>query len=242
MTWLWLILTTAWAGDPCPIPLTFHEFTPEWRDRAADLAGLQSQKTWLGVTYREAGGEVVVTAVIPGSPADRAGLQVDDAIVELGGAPVSTRAEVTASLDAHPDAPVSLTLSRDGASRQGSLARGPADPLFLGLVQATESTDCRSAGVGRLSEAQRAALATGAFDAQRAFRCEDAHQALQGAFHSGDVVMVRGGSRVLLTLPGWKTVCVGVSSTDGASLDEARARALVEELAAPYVKDRHENP
>ena len=47
-----LLLSTALAGDPCPIPVRFMEVTPSWRERTADLAALKRQRTMYGVTYR----------------------------------------------------------------------------------------------------------------------------------------------------------------------------------------------
>ncbi|MBC8423782.1 hypothetical protein H8E07_06625 [bacterium] len=42
-----LFAASAQAGDPCPIGLTLHEVTPEWRTRVNDLAALESQRSWV---------------------------------------------------------------------------------------------------------------------------------------------------------------------------------------------------
>ena len=49
---LLLLSPAALAGDPCPIPFTVYEHTPAWRERATDLAALQSQDDIMGVRYQ----------------------------------------------------------------------------------------------------------------------------------------------------------------------------------------------
>lgn len=51
---LTLLMATAVAGDPCPIDLVMAEYTPQWRDRAQDLAGWTSKQAWLVHTRRSA--------------------------------------------------------------------------------------------------------------------------------------------------------------------------------------------
>lgn len=237
------LATIAHAGDPCPISVNIAEYTPEWRDRSADLAALQSKRAWLGLSYESRGKKVVVTAVSPGSPAAAAGIQRRDVILSINGAALGDVPSVNAAFDAiADDKPFAVTTARDDKPSTATITRAPADPLLLGMIAATGSMDCRKAHIGTLTPAQRTALAAGAFDAQHGFRCDDAHKALAPAFDSGDLVMIRGGSRVMLTAPGWATRCVSVAEHDGAQLNPASARALLESVIAAYVKDRHDNP
>ncbi|MCB9779386.1 MAG: PDZ domain-containing protein [Alphaproteobacteria bacterium] len=247
---LLLLAGPALAGDPCPIDLVFHEATPSWRDREADLAALRSRSWWLGVSYGS-GSPVRVTAVAPDGPAGRAGLTRGDLLESVDGQPIADSTDVGRLLDAAART-VALGIRREGAEQTLTIERGAADPVFLGAVQALHGQDCRNARIDGLTDAQRAAVERGVFTPDRAFRCDDAHRALapspdggdaeDGGFASGDVVVVRGGRRILWTMPGWATRCVDVAALDGDALTDEHLRELVEALAAPYVQDRHDNP
>ena len=171
-----LLLGLAHAGDPCPIDVQIAAFTPPWRDRDADLAALSVQRQWFGLSYRESGGGLVVRAAQPDSPAAAAGLLPGDAILTANGAPVATRAELSAAFDAlAADAPMQLGLRRDGQALERSLRPGPVDPLVLGLVQALETQECRSVSLVPVAPAQGQALLAGAFTQSQGFLCDDAH-------------------------------------------------------------------
>ncbi len=239
-----LLLTSlpglAQAGDPCPIDLRFAEYTPEWRDRAVDLAALSVQRSWFGLTL-DGAPSLRVRSAAPGSAAGSAGLQSGDIVTSLNGIDVKDRKHLD-SLFGGVSAEIVLGVSRGGAAVRATLVSGPADPVFLGLMWAAESQECRDATIVALSTAEAAAVAKGAFDESRGFRCEDAHTALAGAFESGAVVLVRGEARILLTMPGWATTCVGVADYDGEQLTGERLKALLEGVSARYVRDRHDNP
>ncbi|MCP4869861.1 MAG: PDZ domain-containing protein [Proteobacteria bacterium] len=238
-----LLPSAALAGDPCPITLELHEYTPTWRDRGADLDALESQRSWYGLNYR--GTETVrVRHVIAGSPAAASGLAAGDLLTSFNGTPITSRSHLGELFDAlgTSNSKVSLGVDRKGTAMTVELVRGAADPVFFGLVNATESTECRSVSIWSLTEAQAAAVASGAFTDQRGFRCDDAHTAMGSAFESGDVIMIRGGRRILLTMPGWGTTCVAVADYDGAKLTTDALSALLERLAKAYVADRHDNP
>lgn len=232
----WMAL--AWAGDPCPISLEILEHTPAWRDRAADLAALKSERSLYGVTYKTRGEKVYVTRLVPSTRAAEL-LQVGDVIDAVQGAPVRSNAEVDA---AWPDGPVTFTITRDGAQKQVTVPTSRVDPLSTGLFMTAKAQECRDVGFLPLTPEQSKAVAAGAFDANRGFRCDDAHTAIQATFEPGSIVAIRGGRRVLLTMPGWTTTCVDVAASDGPALTEAMLAATLEKLTAPYVKDRHANP
>jgi carboxyl-terminal processing protease len=89
--------------------------TPELaREQRASREGFEG----IGVTLDTRGEEVRVSAVVPGSPAERAGVKVDDRIVEIDGAPAGAmpRDEVVRRLRGPVDSHVTLTLERPRAS------------------------------------------------------------------------------------------------------------------------------
>ncbi len=59
----------------------------------------------------------VVGGVLPGSAADHAGLQANDRIDSIAGQPINTFEDIQRIVAAHPDATLSLTITRDGTSR-----------------------------------------------------------------------------------------------------------------------------
>jgi membrane-associated protease RseP (regulator of RpoE activity) len=237
-----LALSIAWAGDPCPIDVDVAAVTPPWRDRSADLGSLQSKRTWLGLSWRTSGGGVRITAIGAGSPAEEQGIRVGDQLVQIGGAPVHDTASTNAAFDAVVEgATIPVRVRRGEDLLDFPLAPGAADPLVLGLVAAAGAQECRSSRLLTLDEAQTQAVLSGVFDGQRGFRCADAHHAIKG-LPAGSLVVVRGGSRVLLTTPGWASTCVGVASVDGEALTPQRLEAVLEPLLEAYVQDRHANP
>ena len=64
-------------------------FTPEWTD-----------SVWFGAKVRAGPHPLTVTAVQPGSPADKAGLKGGDVIVEFGGQKIANIYDYTYALDA----------------------------------------------------------------------------------------------------------------------------------------------
>ncbi len=240
MSWWLAWVAAAWAGDPCPIEVRFHAYSPPWRDVPADLAALKTQVQRLGLAFRDDG---TVDLIVPGGPASLLDVQVNDRIVAVDGQAVADGAAVLAAMD-RSQGEVVLSVQRHGAEQPLSvtLRRAPVDPVLDGLINVARRAECGQAMAPALSEAQRSAIATGAFDAQQGFRCQDAHTALAGAFSSGDLLFVRGGRRLLITMPGWNTHCVDVASYDGDGLQPEALERLFRRVTAAYTKDRHDNP
>lgn len=61
--------------------------------------------------------KLLVGRTTPGSPAEKAGLQTDDQIVAVSGAPVLTYPQLSEALRAGVGKPITITLQRDGVSR-----------------------------------------------------------------------------------------------------------------------------
>jgi len=239
--WVLAFAAPARAGDPCPIPLAIGAVPPPWRDAAADLAALDHPRVWLGLTWEDPPGGPVVSVVHAGGPAAAADVRVGDRITAIDGRPVADGAALSAAFDAaETGASIRIALVRDGTGPTVTLRRGPVDPLVYGLWAAAQADRCRAPRLVVPDAGLAAAVVAGAFDAQRAFRCADAHVALRDAAPPGTVLVVRGGSRVLLVSPGSGTLCVGVDEADGA--DGAQHAAWLAAVTGPYVADRHANP
>ena len=66
-------------------------------------------------------GPPVIRDVLPGKPAEGAGLRSGDAIVAIDGEPMRSPADVAAATNAHPGEPVRFTIRRDGSRLDVSL-------------------------------------------------------------------------------------------------------------------------
>jgi membrane-associated protease RseP (regulator of RpoE activity) len=86
-------------------------------DEPFRLEVVESDRAFLGVTSARIRGEAGtrITFVVPGSAADRAGLQSGDVLVELNGEPINDARGLSAEIHAlAPGDRVSLTVLRDG--------------------------------------------------------------------------------------------------------------------------------
>jgi serine protease Do len=63
------------------------------------------------------GPAVLVTEVLPGSPAERAGLLIGDVLVAVDGGALEGSGGLLSALEAHGEGPLQLTLIRAGAGR-----------------------------------------------------------------------------------------------------------------------------
>ncbi|MBV9521916.1 MAG: S41 family peptidase [Alphaproteobacteria bacterium] len=95
--------------------------TPELaREQRASREGFEG----IGVSLDMSGDEVRISAVVAGSPADRADIEVDDRIIEIDGAPAAalSRQEVVSRLRGPVDSHVDLTLERPGVPNRLNIA------------------------------------------------------------------------------------------------------------------------
>ena len=76
----------------------------------------RAPRPWLGMYATEAGERLVVAGLAPGAPAERAGMRVGDAVIEVGGAKPSSLADLWRKVWAHgaPGAIVPLKFARSG--------------------------------------------------------------------------------------------------------------------------------
>lgn len=90
-----------WVGDALDIGAAFpgNMFVPAdllepiFDDLVSTGRRRGPQRPWLGVYTEQQAGQVVVSRVLPGSPAERCGLQRGDVILGIGGRPIGGQAE-----------------------------------------------------------------------------------------------------------------------------------------------------
>jgi putative serine protease PepD len=90
-------------------------------------AGREIKRPYLGVSTGDAatGTGALVASVIPGGPADRAGLRAGDRIVAIGGAKVTRSTDVSGLVTAHePGDKLAVRISRGGDERTLSVTLG----------------------------------------------------------------------------------------------------------------------
>ena len=120
--------TTLAASTTTLAPTTTSEPSADPLEAAPDAG----PDPWLGVTLRDAddGTGATVTEIVPGSPADHAGIEVDDRIVDMGGTAVTSTEDAVSTLHEHePGAEVAVRLQRAGGESTVIVALGnrPAD-------------------------------------------------------------------------------------------------------------------
>ncbi len=84
----------------------------------AQASGVERKEGFLGVglAAREDGGQgAIITNVQPGSPADKAGILIDDVVLDVDGEPIDGQAGLVAAIrDAVPGQTVKIEIFRDG--------------------------------------------------------------------------------------------------------------------------------
>lgn len=240
----------ALAGDPCPIDFEFHDAgAPDWLDHGKLLEALKSKDSWVGISFRSGKAGVGVTRVYAGSPAAKAGLLVKDLITAADGVKVTDHKALAAIFKkAAAGASVTIALTRAGKPVSVKLTLGAQDPVVGALIDHVSAQECTDVGRADLTAAQKKAIRGAVFSKQRRFLCKDAHKKLKdfdyggGVLTDGHIVVVRGSKRVLISNPGWSTVCVAASSLDGAKLTPAALGAVYRRFSSKYVADRRANP
>jgi putative serine protease PepD len=90
------------------------------------IAGGKVQHAYLGIRVSDASTSgAQVTSVVSDSPADKAGLKAGDVITAIDGNTVTSADDLTAAVGAHkPSDTITVTLTRDGATKQISVTLG----------------------------------------------------------------------------------------------------------------------
>jgi S1-C subfamily serine protease len=91
------------------------------------MAAELKNRGWVGIEMNDEGGRLTVTRVVPGSPAESAGLRVGDVLVALNGTAFGekNKAEIKTSYKAMtPGTKATYTVQRDGKDRQIEVTLG----------------------------------------------------------------------------------------------------------------------
>jgi S1-C subfamily serine protease len=100
----------------------------EIRPQLDALANGQSEavgRGYLGVSVADASPGATITAVVPSSPADRAGLQTGDVIVAINGQDIGDASDLVDTVQSHkPGERITLTVSRNGANMTRTVTLG----------------------------------------------------------------------------------------------------------------------
>jgi len=110
----------AQGHDALTLTLVRDNASAEPIDRRLSLAGMTTDD-WEGNPLASLGlradlGAPIVDAVLPGKPAERAGLRHGDRIVAVDGRPMSSPSDVAGFTNAHPGATLVYRIARDGAT------------------------------------------------------------------------------------------------------------------------------
>lgn len=242
-------LRDAHAGDPCPVSFEVHDFgSPSWLDRDQVLSNLKSSRGWLGISYRDKKDGVTITQIFPGSPALKAGIQRGDIIKSVAGTAVSNQKQVNRAFDRFkPGDTIKMQVVRAGKPVNLSFQYARRDPLLFAMVEHMKGhDDCTDIDLKPNPDVDAKRFKRAIFGNGKRFQCTSAHRRLAKLFddHHGDgmIVAVRGRKRVLLSLVGWKTICIKSASVDGEKLSKKNVQSVFNRLTSAFVADRYANP
>ena len=225
----------AHAGDPCPITLNISDLgSPDWLDNLALINALESRQIWVGISFNSTAEGLALTRVYKGSPAENAGLIAGDVVMSIAGRNALDD-EAFARLNIGET--VAVSILRGGEAHTVPLTVRGVDPVPLAIVQHLHEADCRAPALAPPTAEMRDAVMAQLFTESRAFRCEDAHLALESLgerFESTTVYFVRGSRRILLTMPYFGTTCISTTALDGETLNAKTIGAVLEPVIQDY--------
>ena len=245
-----LTCTSASAGDPCPISFNLMDMgVTEGLNRDKVLKGLKSIQPRLGLRYRSKNGSLRVTGTDLGSAAEKAGLQDGDIIQSIQGTSTTSERDANQVLDANLAVGKALefVVMRGQEKKTVTVIPTAADPLLWALVRWGNQQECAAVDYDDRSQqtTENAAAVRAATQKNGTLRCKGTHRRLQKVFGThagGEIVLVRDQSKVLLSMSGFRTMCVKASDYDGEKLTEKRVGKLFKQLTRSYIKDRYDNP
>lgn len=110
------------------IPVSLYQ---ERREQMETEGGARSGRAWVGFFPQAFDGGVVITGVVAGGPADRAGVTRGDLVLSVDGASVSTLRELYTALWLRvPGETIGLQILRDSAIRVVEITAGDRDDFY----------------------------------------------------------------------------------------------------------------
>lgn len=100
----------------------------------AKMAAALKDRGWVGIEMDDGSGRLTLTRVVPGSPAEAAGLRAGDVLVALNGVAFGkeNEAKVKAAYKAMtPGAKITYTVQREGKDREVEVALGKLPPEVM---------------------------------------------------------------------------------------------------------------
>jgi hypothetical protein len=247
ITLVFLLPSKVWAGDPCPLNYTIYDYAvPPWLSRTKVLNSLKSQSRFVGITYHNKTEKVFITHVLANSPAQAVGLQVDDQIIAVNQQKIDQTSRLSQLLDQIPlHESLRFEIQRMQNTMQFVFHRSQSDPVINALHRFIEQQDCATVHIQTPTETQKKVALTALFTKNKRFRCKQAHHLLNQPLHNkqaGDLVIIRGSKRILITHIGYKTICIRSNKLDGESLTAHSISPLFDALTAKWRKERFSNP
>ena len=183
--------------------------------------------TRLGVTLDETEDGLVVGEVVPGSPANDAGIETGDRLVAIAGEEIATRDEAVDALAAVEDEEFEVEIEREGEARTVQVQRdaepsaGRVDPAqvipsgpMLGITVEETEEGIRVVGVAPSSGADEAGLEVGAIIVEA-----DGNPVATGEELRAAVIAHEAGETMELVLQeGTEQRAVSVEVTEGAPM------------------------
>ncbi len=127
----WIMLTGASAAEPSAGRDQSEGQSTREKKPQSDSDDHVRHHAALGVLTGNSENGVSVVGLIPGSPAERAGLRVGDEIRFVGDQRIRTTQGLTEEIrDSKPDASIDLTIRRNGQRRVVSVTLGSQDSTF----------------------------------------------------------------------------------------------------------------
>lgn len=235
-----------YAGDPCPIDIYMYEAKLSWRDNNADISKLQKKYLWLDISYKEEDNHKIILVPRADSPAYLAGVKKNDVLVSINGVTFVSQDDMeiylNKALDTNTPKQITFNVLRGEKPLTIKVIPTHKDPLFIGLFNASDDTECLSKSIEDLTAKQKKIIEEAIIDKNKGFRCIDAHQnkKLQKEFETGSLIMARGETRVIFVMPHWQTTCVDIAVYDNASKEQLEK--LMDTISAKYTQDRFRNP
>ena len=112
-----LAVTPAWAGDD---EKPHKKCTADSSECISKMVESLSQRGWIGIEWDDEAEQPALTQIIPGSPAEEAGLRVGDLLLAFNGVPTDSGEEAVweeAKRSLIPGKTITLTIQRNGAQK-----------------------------------------------------------------------------------------------------------------------------